>query len=311
MRTAFLTHPDQIGHDNGPFHPERPARLDAIDNALRRDQLWDRLLHLEFAPATVDQLELCHTADLIARIRSLAAEGGGAIDADTHVAAASFEIAKLSAGAALRAVDAVWGGECDNAFVSMRPPGHHAERGRSMGFCLFNNVAIAARYAQRQHGVNRVAIVDWDVHHGNGTQDIFYRDGSVFFFSVHQSPLYPYSGWREERGAGPGMGTTMNIPLPAGQGDEQYANVWDMAGDAVHAFHPQLILVSAGFDAHDRDPLGGMEVTAAGFAHLMRQTRKWADELCENRVVCVLEGGYDLRGLSDSVSAVVHELLRD
>ena len=308
MKTAYFSNARFREHSNGPGHPERPARLDAIDEALREGKLWDKLLRLEFEAARYEDLALCHTSRVIEQVRALAQSGGGAIDGDTRVAEVSFDVAKLAVGAGLRAIRAVIDKECDNAFVAARPPGHHAESNRSMGFCLFNTIAIAARYAQRELGIERVAILDWDVHHGNGTQEIFYEDATVFFASVHQWPLYPGTGRREETGRGAGVGTTVNFPLPAGQDDAEYSRVWDLVGEQVDHFAPQLILVSAGFDAHTRDPLGGMDVTAAGFAQLTRKTKKWAEQHCDNRLICILEGGYSLRGLAQSVAATIEVL---
>lgn len=308
MKTAFLSHPHFKDHRNGPGHPERPERLVAINEILKEQKLWDSLLHLDFEAATEEQLLLCHTPQVVERVRSLALAGGGSVDGDTHVAPVSYDVARLAVGAGMRAVQAVIDGECDNAFVAARPPGHHAESNRSMGFCLFNTIAIAARVAQRNHGIERVAILDWDVHHGNGTQEIFYADPSVFFASVHQWPLYPGSGRRDETGRGAGIGTTVNFPLAADADDSEYSRVWDLVGEQVEHFAPQLILVSAGFDAHAKDPLGGMNVTAPGFAQLMRQTKRWAEHHCDGRLVCVLEGGYSLRGLSQSVAATIEVL---
>ena len=309
MTTALFSHPEFRLHDNGTHHPERAARLKALEEKLKVDGIWDKLQHPEFAAATEAQLEYCHAPELIARIKNMAQNGGGQIDADTHVTPLSFDVAKLAAGAAISAVDGIFKGEFDNAFVAARPPGHHAESDRSMGFCLFNSIAIAARHAQKKHGLDRVAIVDFDVHHGNGTQQIFYEDASVLFVSVHQSPLFPGTGRSSERGLGAGEGATLNFPLAAGQGDAEYRQVWNQVGEGVRKFAPQLILVSAGFDAHARDPLGGMELSAQGFGALMQSTLEWADELCDGRVVCVLEGGYDLQGLSDSTAAVMKVLL--
>jgi acetoin utilization deacetylase AcuC-like enzyme len=311
MKTAFLYNTDFKQHTNGSGHPERPTRMDAIEAALQREKQWDTLPHHAFEEASEEQLELCHTPEHVARVYQMALQGGGRFDADTAVSPASYRVAKLAAGAAIGAVDAVLRDDFDNAFAAGRPPGHHATSDRAMGFCLFNSVAIAARYAQREYSLQRVAVLDWDVHHGNGTQDIFYDDPSVFFCSVHQSPLYPYSGARAETGSGAGAGTTLNFPLPAGFGLSEYANVWDKAGHALEAFAPELILISAGFDAHEDDPLGGMDLTAQDFAQLLRSTKRWASELCDNRVVCVLEGGYDLQGLGDSVAAVIKELMND
>ena len=305
MKTAYITDPLMAAHANPGQHPERQARLEAMEAALRNTGQWDGLMHFESIQATEPQLRRCHTAELVTFIRELAEEGGGHADADTYVGEASYEIARLAAGGGIVALDAMAAGFIDNAFVAGRPPGHHAETARAMGFCIFNNIAVAARHAQDAHEWNRVAILDWDVHHGNGTQDIFYYDKSVFFASVHQSPWYPFSGAVSERGDADAIGTTMNVPLPAGSGDSEYAEVWEEIGGAVHDFRPDLILVSAGFDAHQRDPLGGMEVTAEGFAHMARQTKNWARELCQGRLLCVLEGGYDLRGLSESACAVI------
>ncbi len=316
MKTALLFPTECKLHETRAGHPERAARLDAIEAALRETKLWDAVQHRTAVPAREEELRLCHTPEHIARVRRMAETGGGSFDPDTTVSPASFEAARLACGAALGAVDAVLKGapggvhrgECDNAFAVVRPPGHHATAERAMGFCLFNNVAVAARYAQRQYALERVAILDWDVHHGNGTQDIFYEDPSMFFCSVHQSPLYPGSGAASETGRGAGKGTTLNFPLPARSGIAEYAEVWGQAGRALAAFKPQLILVSAGFDAHARDPLGSMNLSASDFAQLAKTTKQWAAQLCEGHLVCVLEGGYDLTGLGQSVAAVVREL---
>ncbi len=309
MKTALFSHPKFRLHDNGAQHPERAMRLKALEEKLKVEEIWEKLQHPEFHAASETQLEYCHSPALVAQVRTLAQNGGGQIDGDTHVTPVSFDVARLAVGAAISAVDGVLQGEFDNAFVVARPPGHHAECERAMGFCLFNSIAIAARHAQKAHGLERVAIVDFDVHHGNGTQQIFYENASVFFASVHQSPLFPGTGRSWEKGSGAGAGATLNFPLEAGHGDAEYSEVWDEVGKAVRQFMPQLILVSAGFDAHARDPLGGMKLSAQGFAALMRSTLDWADKLCEGRVVCVLEGGYDLQGLSDSAAAVVNVLL--
>jgi acetoin utilization deacetylase AcuC-like enzyme len=311
MKTALFYDTDFKQHRNGSGHPERPTRMDAIEAALHREKLWDVLPHRAFEAATEAQLELCHTPEHVARVHQMALQGGGRFDADTAVAPESYRVARLAAGAAIGAVDAVMRDSFDNAFAVVRPPGHHATPDRAMGFCLFNSVAIAARYAQREYSLQRVAILDWDVHHGNGTQDIFYADAGVFFCSVHQSPLYPYSGARSETGSGAAAGTTLNFPLPSGSGLSEYMNVWDKAGHALETFAPQLILLSAGFDAHEDDPLGGMNLTAQDFAQLLRSTRRWARDLCDNKLVCVLEGGYGLQGLGDSVAEVIKELTND
>jgi acetoin utilization deacetylase AcuC-like enzyme len=306
-----LSHPDFRLHNAGLAHPERAARLDAVEAALQRTHLLQDVEHIPFAPATEDDLLLCHTPRLIAQIRRLSEQGGGSIDRDTTVSASSFEVARLAVGATMKAVDTILEGKADNAFVASRPPGHHAESDQAMGFCLFNHVAIAARHAQRSHGLERVAILDWDVHHGNGTQEIFYDDGSVFFASAHESPLYPYTGAAEERGAAAGLGRIFNLPLAAGSDDADYETAWRTLEAPLREFAPQLILLSAGFDAHERDPLAHMEMTSAGFGLLAAITREWAREMCDNRLVCVLEGGYDLQGLSESAVEVIEVLLRD
>ena len=310
MKTAFFFNRAARQHDNGARHPERPTRIDAIELAMREGGLWDTIDHREWQPASDQDLLRCHTPHLVETVRSMAQSGGGSFDSDTKVSPASNDVARLGAGAAMAAVDAVLSGEYDNAFVAMRPPGHHATPDTAMGFCLFNNVAVTARHAQTR-GIERVAILDFDVHHGNGTQDIFYEDASVFFCSLHQSPLYPGTGAPSETGRGEGIGATLNIPLEAGSALPEYKVAWEKAGAAVKLFRPQLILISCGFDAHARDPLGGMNLSDADFAHLVRDAKSWAAELCEDRLVCVLEGGYALKALGESTVAVIKELQRD
>ena len=315
MKTAFYSHPDFKMHSNGPGHPERPERLQAIEKALREAGLWDELAHPPFQSALETDLERCHTPAHIARVREMSERGGGQLDGDTMVGPRSFEIAKLASGAAIAATRAVANGEFDNAFVATRPPGHHAESGRRAGspwgFCLFDHVAVAARYAQSELGLGRAAILDFDVHHGNGTQEIFYRDGSVLFVSLHESPLFPGTGERDETGAEGGLGATINYPLPAGCDGEIYRRVWALVGQAVREFEPDLILLSAGYDAHQKDPLGHMALTSADFAALVSQAKSWARELCNGRLVAVLEGGYNLGALGECVAETVRVLEDD
>ena len=305
MTTAFLYSPRFMEHLNGPSHPERPQRMEAIVSGLQSVGLWDALDHRAFEAASETDLELCHTRAHIERVQSLASDGGGYLDGDTHVSPVSYEVAALAVGAAKEAVRAVMSGKAPNAFVAVRPPGHHAESGRDphspWGFCLFNTVAIAARIAQRDFGAKRVAILDFDVHHGNGTQEIFYSDPSVLFVSLHQSPLFPGSGDQSERGEGEGQGTTLNFPLPPGSSGAVYHRVWGQVGAKVRAFQPDLILLSAGYDAHEDDPLGGMKLTADDYGALVFDAKAWADELCGGKLVAVLEGGYDLDALASSV----------
>ncbi len=308
MKTAFFTHPSFLLHEADYQHPERLQRLQAIARALENSAVNEHLLRPDFVAAPLETVQLCHEARLIDTVRAMS-KLERALDGDTYLNRHSFEVARLATGAACAAVDMILNGACDNAFVASRPPGHHAESARAMGFCLFNNAAIAARWAQ-QNGIERVAILDWDVHHGNGTQEIFYQDGSVFFASLHESPLYPGTGAREEIGSGAGIGATLNVPLRAGCGDDDYLVAWRTLHAPLVEFAPQLLIVSAGFDAHRDDPLGHMNVSAEGFAALMRETLNWARELCAGRVLAILEGGYDMDGLANSVVAVLDEMQR-
>lgn len=287
----FLDHAPPTGH------PERPDRLRAIVRHVRESGMWDQLVHLTPTPATEEQVLSVHTREHLSLIRKTCEAGGGILDeGDTHAVAASFEVAMLAVGAASTAVDAVLGGQVSSAFAAVRPPGHHAERDRPMGFCLFNNVAVAARHAQHAHGVDRVAILDWDVHHGNGTQHIFEEDPSVFYISLHQYPFYPGTGARNETGKGGGEGFTLNIPLPAGTGEAEYAQAFDAEiVPALKRYAPGLLIISAGFDAHKDDPLGGMRLTETSVALFTRVLAGIAP------VVSVLEGGYNLEALGRSV----------
>jgi len=302
----LVTDPAYLRHLTGPHHPERPDRLRAIETLLRRTTFWERFPRRAPEPADESYLAGVHTRAHIELVRDIAASGGGALDADTPVSPISFDVARLAAGGARAAVDTVLQGEARVAVALVRPPGHHAGPGHSMGFCLFNNVALSARHARDVHGIGRVLILDWDVHHGNGTQDVFYREPGVVVCSVHQEHWYPGTGAMEETGAGPGQGTTINLPLPEGVGDGGYAHVWEeIVLPLVRAVDPGLILVSAGYDAHHADPLAGMRMTAHGFGHLSRLLRNVAGS---TPIVVVLEGGYDLNGLAYSVSATLEGL---
>jgi acetoin utilization deacetylase AcuC-like enzyme len=306
-RAALLRSPRFQGHDTGA-HPENPFRLVAIEEELEAVGLDGNRPTVTFAPAPPAAIERVHDPRYVAMLDDLAARGGGALDPDTVVEPDSVEVARLAAGAAVAAVDAVLGGRLTRAFALVRPPGHHATPRRGMGFCLFNNVAVAAAHALAG-GLERVLIVDWDVHHGNGTQDAFYETDAVLFFSVHQSPLYPGTGAVSERGRGRGEGFTINVPLPPGQGDAVYRRVFDETLlPAARAYRPQFVLISAGFDAHAADPLGGMRLTEGGFADLARRVVELADEFAGGRIVAVLEGGYDPPALGRSVAAVVRVL---
>ena len=304
-KTGFAYHPDYLNHDTGPGHPERPERLRAGLAALQQSDIWEQLHPIEPTPATITQLRYVHESTYPEHIKKHC-DAEIPLTYDTSVVKASYDIALLSTGGVLRAADAVVTETVKNAFAMVRPPGHHATPNRSMGFCLFNNIAIAARYLQREHGVGKIAIVDWDVHHGNGTQDIFYEDETVFFFSIHQSPLYPGTGSSHERGSGKARGTTLNVPMPAGSEGSEYTAVFtDILIPALQDFSPEFILISAGFDAHYLDPLAGIELTETGFSTLTDLILEFAD----GRVISALEGGYSLEGISESVVAHVERLV--
>ena len=311
QKTGLAYHPDYLNHDTGPGHPERPDRLRASLAALQQSDVWEQLQLIEPTPASVEQIAYAHNPAYSEHIR-LHCEREIPLTYDTTVCHESFEIALLSTGGVLRAADVVATGAVQNAFAMVRPPGHHATPGQSMGFCLFNNIAVTARYLQREHGVGKVAIVDWDVHHGNGTQDIFFEDASVFFFSIHQSPLYPGTGSSRERGSGKARGTTLNVPMPAGSGDDAYIKVFtDVLLPTLQDFSPEFLLISAGFDAHYLDPLAGTELTADGFSTLTDLMLTFAEEATSGSVVSALEGGYSLEGVSESVVAHVEGLFEN
>ena len=289
-RTGFLTHSAYLEHDAGPDNPERPARLTAILEQLERSGVLECLNSLTPDPAPISWIEEVHSAEHVQRIRDLSAVGS------------LVPAATVASGGVLQAIDEVLSGRWSNAFCAHRPPGHHAETATAMGFCYFNHVAIGARYAQLKHGIERVAIIDWDVHHGNGTQHTFYDDPSVLFFSIHQFPLYPGTGARGERGDGRGTGATLNAPVAAGVGDAEYLQIFrDELAPAIATFQPELILLSAGFDAHRRDPLGGVELSEEGYGDLTAAVMEMASDCCSGRLVSLLEGGYDLRGTALSV----------
>ncbi|CAI8022927.1 Probable deacetylase AF_0130, partial [Geodia barretti] len=267
------------------------------------------LHQIEATPVSIEQICYAHVQEHIDRIK-WHCEDSIPLDYDTPTSPASYDIARLSTGGVLRIADAVMASSVSNAFALVRPPGHHATPNRSMGFCLFNNVAIAARYLQREHGVGRVAIIDWDVHHGNGTQDIFYDDPSVFFFSAHQVPLYPGTGMANETGTGDAVGTTLNIPMRPGSEPSDYIEAFqNTLKPALLDFSPDFLIISAGFDAHCLDPLAAINMTADGFASLTDILCEIAAETCEGRLISALEGGYDLKGLSESVVAHVGRLM--
>ena len=309
---GLIAHPDFSRHDTGIGHPERPERLLAIRRRLDETGIRDRLLHVPPKIIDVDWLEKVHTSSHISEVERRCEQNVRLMDAaDTFICPASFEVGRLAAGAACEAAEAVMDERADAVFCATRPPGHHAERDRAMGFCLFNNAAVAARYVQAAHGLSRVLIVDWDAHHGNGTQRVFEEDPTVFYFSAHQYPHYPwFSGGSDERGIGAGMGTNLNAPLPAGAGDEQFLRALDeLLVPEMERFQPEFVIVSAGFDAHVDDPLSGTRVTAEGFAEMTRRVREIARMYASDRLISVLEGGYDLDGLALCVERHLRALL--
>ena len=305
MTTALFTHPACELHDPGPGHPESPARLRAVLAALEAPAFAGLARHA--APlATEEQILRVHPPELIHHLLgAVPQEGYAMVDGDTILSPGSAEAALRAAGALCAAVDAVMKGDARNAFCAVRPPGHHAEPDTAMGFCLFNNVAIGALHARAAHGLTRIAVVDFDVHHGNGTQAAFEQDADLFFASSHQSPLYPGSGSVVERG----VGNIFNAPLPPGSGSEEFRKAWaERLLPALRAFKPEFILISAGFDAHEDDPLANLNLTDEDYAWITREIMGIADDCCGGRVVSTLEGGYDLEALARSVSAHVGEI---
>lgn len=307
MTVLLLTHRDGLQHDMGEGHPECPDRLRAVLQALDSEEFAD-LLRDEPEEATLEQLTRVHPADYVEAILAIRPQPGDriALDGDTIMSSGSARAALLAAGAAVRAVDEVCTGKVLRAFCATRPPGHHAERRRPMGFCFFSNAVVAARHAQAAHGLGRVAILDFDVHHGNGTQDCVQDDPSILFASSQQMPLYPGTGAASERG----VGNVFNAPLPPGANGTEFRAAWTELLAAVEAFAPELVIVSAGFDAHISDPLAQLRLTEADFAWITRQICELADRCCEGRVVSLLEGGYDLAALAASAAAHVRTLLR-
>ncbi len=275
--------------------------MTAILSRLEQSGLLAQLLSVQPYPATIEQIALVHSKDYIGVVRDSCRQGVRMLDMDTQISHNSYEVACLAVGGALAGVDAVIQAEADNVFCAVRPPGHHALPDKAMGFCLFNNVAVAARYAQQEYGLNKVLIIDWDVHHGNGTYDVFAADPSVFYFSIHQFPHYPGTGRADETGCDKGAGTSLHVPLSAGGGDAEYiATFKQQLAPAVLAFKPELILISAGFDAHEADALSSIQLSSKGFGRLTDIVRELADEVCAGRIVSVLEGGYNLTALAES-----------
>lgn len=313
MTTAIVHHPIYEKHDTGFGHPETPDRYRVVIDALKNDtELWSDLVEITPEKAPQGIVQAAHTKEHFRRVENAFADGLDRLDMDTVISMQSFDASLFAAGGAIAAVDAVIKGEAKNAFVAVRPPGHHATAERAMGFCLFNNVAVAARYAQNKYKeIERVAIVDWDVHHGNGTQGIFYTDPSVFFFSMHQYPWYPGTGSRGETGHGKGLGSTLNVPVKAHTQADAQKRVFDAAlQDISRDFKPDLIMISAGFDAHLTDPLGQLRLEDRDFVSMTASVKQWADEVCGGRIVSCLEGGYNLDTLGETVRNHIYKLRR-
>lgn len=309
LATGYVYHPIYLEH-NQPGHPENALRLQRIVETLEAEGLLNRLKLLDPRPATQEELSYVHTPRHIERVRRMAETGGGHMDADTYVSPQSFQAARLAAGGLIGSVEAVLAGEAVNAFALVRPPGHHATANRAMGFCLFNNVAIAARAALGDEQVERIFLVDFDVHHGNGTQAIFEDVPQVFYVSTHQYPYYPGTGAKAETGRGAGEGTVLNVPLPASVGDRGYGRIVDeLIWPLARRFAPDLVLVSAGYDGHWDDPLARMSLSLTGYAALQRELVRIANELCGGRIVFTLEGGYHLDALAYGVLNAFYALL--
>ncbi|MFC1665760.1 histone deacetylase [Pseudomonadota bacterium] len=310
LNTGLVYDPDYLLHDAGSGHPERPERLETIMSHLEKQELLKSLHRIPARIISDRWLLETHAEQYLKDLEAASRDAPFQLDPDTRMSSKSLRVAKLAAGGVLAAVDAVMTGQVKNAFAAVRPPGHHALRERAMGFCLFNNVAVAARYVQKRYGLKRVLIVDWDVHHGNGTQEIFYNDASVLYFSTHQYPYYPGTGSSKETGSGSGVGTTLNVPLVAGAGDAEVIDVFKkQLVPAVAKFQPQFVFVSAGFDAHRDDPLAQLDFTEKGYRQLTRIVVEIAGKYAEGRLVSVLEGGYNLNALSRSVAAHLQVLM--
>jgi acetoin utilization deacetylase AcuC-like enzyme len=304
MKAGLVYDPIYLEHDTGD-HVENSQRLVAAISYLEETGIKEKLNCLPSRPALLEELEMIHAPDYIYYVKSKAEKGGGWLDPDTIMSPKSYEAALYAAGGLMGAVEAVMRGEVDNAFALVRPPGHHAIRDRAMGFCIFNNIAAAAKFALSKFNLNRILIADFDVHHGNGTQDAFYADPGVLYFSTHQYPFYPGTGWIDETGTGEGEGTTVNFPMSAGWGDEEYLRAFnEILVPVGRRFQPQLILVSAGFDAHWADQLAMMRVSVEGFAQMVMVLKELAAELCQGRLIFTLEGGYNLQVVASSTKAI-------
>ncbi len=307
---GIVYHDDYLKHYTGRRHPDKAERLKAIMKRLNDDGLVDKLELIAPVKASREQLGYVHQGAYVSKVEVMSARGGGMLYPDTPMCRDSFEVARLAAGGVLKAVDTVMNSEVRSIFAMIRPPGHHATATRGMGFCIFNNIAIAAEHLKREYNLKRILIADWDVHHGNGTQDAFLSDPTVLYFSTHQYPHYPGTGWLDELGTGPGEGYTVNVPLPAGTDDAGYLYVFNnILLPIAREFKPEFVLVSAGFDPHIKDPLASMNVSSRGFALFMAIMKEIASNYSDNRLVATLEGGYDLSATAESASFAIRAML--
>jgi acetoin utilization deacetylase AcuC-like enzyme len=306
LRTGIVKDNRYLDHQANTYHPESHQRLETIYKMLQESEMRGKFVEIQPRTATQEELEFIHGPRYIHLVASTASRDYAMLDPDTYACPKSYETARLAAGGVLAAVDQVLKGEVNTAFALIRPPGHHAEANRAMGFCLFNNVAVGAAYAIKEHKIQKALIIDWDLHHGNGTQHSFYERADVLYFSTHQFPYYPGTGYVNEVGSGKGEGFTVNVPLAPGPGDAEYMRIFEEILEPIAVeYKPDLVFVSAGFDIYHEDPLGGMQVTPAGFANLAKIILEFAEETCRGKVVFVLEGGYHLDGLRDSVREVL------
>lgn len=307
-KVGLVYHPEYLKHDTG-YHPENKDRLINIIDYLKTSDINQRLIYLEPVTAPVEVVNLVHPGHYIEMIRRACENNKRSIDPDTIICPVSYKVALLAVGGMLRAIDAVMNNEVERSFALVRPPGHHAEPNRGMGFCLFNNIAIGTKYAQSKYQVKRILIVDFDVHHGNGTQMVFYDDPSVLFFSIHQYPFYPGTGSQNEKGIGAGEDLTINVPLSAKSGDKEYEEAFKRyLLEPAMKFKPELIMVSAGFDAHEDDPVGGMRLTKDGYRRITRVICDLARDNCQSKIVSTLEGGYNLKVLPSLIETYLDEL---
>lgn len=310
VKTNLFYHPIFLEHQTGYGHPESPERIPAIFNLLKQKEPEIDKIVIQPRQASEEEISLVHTPSYIEKVKAVSERGGGYLDMDTHLSQKSYEAALFAAGAALSALERVFSGQADNAFCVVRPPGHHALEDQGMGFCLFDNLAIGARFAQKNMGVKKILIIDWDVHHGNGLSDTFYDDPTVLYISLHQYPHYPGTGWVTEIGTGEGVGYNINFPFPAGTSGPSYHRAFDeVIVPLAQAYKPDLLMIAAGFDAHYYDPISSINLTAEDYASMTEKIKKISDNLCLGRIIASLEGGYGLSSLAKSAWATIDRMM--